>query len=82
MWQLQLKGFAIKLRDFRLTSASKAPGVTQLILFEYKERLSNFTNPWNNLLFTSRMRFSDRILVLNKDIKYHFQYYSRFVNII
>ena len=67
MWQLQLKGFAIKLRDFRLTSASKAPGVTQLILFEYKERLSNFTNPWNNLLFTSRIRFSDRILVWNKE---------------
>ena len=30
MWQLQLKGLAIRLSDSRLVNSSKAPGVTQL----------------------------------------------------
>ena len=33
MWQLQLKGLEIRLRLLRLVSSSKAPGVTQLMMF-------------------------------------------------
>ena len=58
MWQLQLKGLDIRLRDCRDTRASKAPGVTQEILFEYKDSVFRFTRPWNIFLLTSFTEFS------------------------
>ena len=62
MWQLQLKGLAIRLRDWRETKASKAPGVTQEIWLEYNDNVFKFTSPWNIFLLTSFTEFSARTL--------------------
>ncbi len=57
-----MNGLEIRFNDFRETSASNAPGVTQLILFEYKDKVSRLTRPWNNFLLTLVILFSARIL--------------------
>lgn len=46
----------------RETRASKAPGVMQLTLFEYKESVCRLTRPWNSFLLTSEIMFSDKVL--------------------
>ena len=50
MWQLQLKGLEMRLRALSDTSASKAPGVTQLMRLEYRLKLSTLTRPYISLM--------------------------------
>ena len=58
MWQLQLKGFEMRLRLVREESSSKAPGVTQVTRLPYRERLWRLLRPRNIALFTTDSSFS------------------------
>ena len=69
MWQLQLKGLEMRLRLVKLVSSSNAPGVTQLIMFPYRERLWRLFRPLNRALLTLEILFSDRRLK-NTKIRY------------
>ena len=65
MWQLQLKGFEMRLRLVIEVSSSNAPGVTQLMRFPYRESDWRLLRPRNIALFTTAISFSGRSLETN-----------------
>ena len=62
MWQLQLNGLEIRLRLVRPVNSSKAPGVTQLIKFPYRDKLWRLFRPRNIARFTTEISFSESSL--------------------
>ena len=52
MWQSQLKGLDMRLREVREANSSKAPGVTQLISFPNKLKLFRLFRPFGRFSFS------------------------------
>ena len=60
--------FYYNLKNY-LFSSSNAPGVTQLIIFPYSERLCRLFRPLNRALLTLEIWFSDRSLENRKYLR-------------